>query len=131
WIMAAGHLSVAVLAFVGARVRRIAWRVTAILSLLFFVYVLYASLSSALYVATLYSGVGMPVAAGLGAALVLVGIFLVPMGVWGLARTGGLRGSRRAPLALSALAVLLAFGLATRANAARGEARLPEADDRA
>jgi hypothetical protein len=125
------HVVVAALAVAGHRRLATAWRLASLSSLLFLGWVTYAALSSGLYVARLYAGVGVPLAAAAGAAWCVVAFFTLPIACWGLAKTGGLSGrSTRpstlprdaGPLGLVVLVVLAALGIATRAASSRAVA---------
>jgi hypothetical protein len=125
---AAGHVATFVLAAVGSRHRAGAWRLTSLLSLGLLAYMTYAALGSGLYVNLLYEGVGAAIFAASIAAWCVAVLFLLPLSLWGLARTGGLlrrkRGRVDAPGSTVAMIglVVLAFALATQAGAARGRA---------
>lgn len=125
------HGVVALLALAGTRWRALAWRITSFAALLFLGYVAYAAVSSSLYVMTLYSGVGTPLAVAMSAALLLFAFFTLPTACWGIAKTGGLLPSRTRPVARrssavvgSALVVLVGFAVALDAASARGEQAL-------
>ena len=90
-IVALLHALTAVLAVTGHRSRALAWRVQAIAALAYLVWITWNMVTSASYVAVLYGGLGEGVAAGLAAAWVVVAFFTLPLSVWGLVATGGVR----------------------------------------
>lgn len=104
------HAAHALLAMLGHRLRRRAWRIQSLVSLSFFAYVAWNMLSACTYIASLYGGLGKGVAVGLLAALAVVALLVVPLSVWGLAVTGGVAWSRRSQGAAAALVVLVALG---------------------
>nr|MCH9684305.1 hypothetical protein [Deltaproteobacteria bacterium] len=61
------------------------------------------------YIAALYGGLGRGVAVALAAVWAVVALLLLPLSIWGLAVTGGLRWGRREQ-GTTAIAVLLAAG---------------------
>lgn len=121
------HAAVAGLALVGHARLALVWRAASFASLAFLGYVTYAALSSGLYVARLYAGVGVPLAAAALAAWCVVAFFTLPIACWGLAKTGGLLGARAkkklprdaGPLAVAVVSALSAFGAASHASTSR------------
>ncbi len=109
--VAIAHAAHAALAVVGHAWRRPAWRVQALVSLAFLGYVTWNLFSASTYIASLYGGLGKGVAAGLAAAWAVVALLVLPLSVWGLAVTGGLRWDRRAQGASAAALVLASLGL--------------------
>lgn len=139
-LTAAGHVVTATLALVGSRHRGMSWRLTSLLSLGLLGYFTYAAIGSGLYVNLLYQGVGTAIFAAAIAAWCVGVLFLLPLSLWGIAKTGGLfrrrRGAPRAVGAGTAIVggvVILAFAAATEASTARGRSHLdataPQLDD--
>lgn len=92
-------------------------RVTSWVSLGFLAVVSALALGAGVYLVELYEGIGLAVAAGLFAIWCGVALFSLPLAVWELASTGGLRLSRRARAlggAASVLAAVLALGAVAR-----------------
>lgn len=121
------HVTVVVLALAGHARLATAWRAASFASLAFLGWVTYAALSSGLYVARLYAGVGVPLAAAAAAAWCVVALFTLPIACWGLSRTGGLFGSlfARAPRDGGPLVVAFALtgaGFGVASHAASSEA---------
>ncbi|NUP09022.1 MAG: hypothetical protein HOW73_23475 [Polyangiaceae bacterium] len=129
---AAGYLVTFTLSVIGSERRAVAWRLTSLLSIGFLGYVTYAALGSGLYVNLLYEGVGAAILAAAVAAWCVAVLFLLPLSLWGIAKTGGLFRRRRKAGAVGGGAaivgggVLLAFSLAANAGSARGRAHLLE-----
>lgn len=121
-LVALAHLVTSALAFVGSAYRAQAFRITSLLSLGMLGYFAYATIGSGLYVNKVYDGVGLALLAAALAAFFVGVLFLLPMAVWGLAITGGIRPRRsssmkaRVPIgggaALLAALVVLCLGIA-------------------
>lgn len=99
------------LALIGHRWRRPAWRIQALVSLVFLGYITWNIFTAGTYIAALYGGLGKGVAAGLAAAWAVVALLVLPLSVWGLAVTGGLRWDRRAQGGAIGALVLAGLGL--------------------
>jgi hypothetical protein len=108
-LVGALHLATGGLALLGHRVAATAWRVQSFASLAYLAYLVWGFGSSALYLRTLYGGLGPGVAAALVASLLPAVLFTVPLAAWGIASTGGLRASLRVR---GAVAIILAIGAA-------------------
>jgi len=104
------HAAHALLAVLGHRLRRLAWRVQSLVALATLLYLAWNVLSAATYIAALYGGLGKGVAVGLMAALAVAALLLLPLSVWGLAVTGGVRWNRRAQAGTAGLLLLVAAG---------------------
>ncbi|MCA9622341.1 MAG: hypothetical protein KC731_25125, partial [Myxococcales bacterium] len=111
----------AVLAILRHRLLPRVWRAQAVMSLAWLAYVSWGVLSSAFYVHALYSGLGQGVALALGAVFGLVLLLVLPLALWGLAATGGVRLSRRQGAALLVVVALAALALWRAADRAVGE----------
>jgi hypothetical protein len=109
--VAIAHAAHAVLALLGHRWRRRAWRIQSLVALAFLAYVTWNLLCASTYIAALYGGLGKGVAAGLGAAWAVVAFLVLPLSAWGLAATGGLRWDRRAQGSTAAALLLVGAGL--------------------
>ena len=117
------HLVTALLAAVGSRHRRRAWRVQAFASLGMLAYLTYGVATWALYVAGLYGGLGRGVAWVLVLFWTIAGALTIPLSVWGIAATGGLGLRARGKAGLAAAAVAcVAFGGWQSRSAAAAEA---------
>jgi hypothetical protein len=116
-LLAAMHAATAVLAAVRSRFLAPAWRILALLSLAYLVKIGWDVITSAVYIATVYEGMGKGIAIALAAGVGLVALFTVPIACWGLACTGGARLRRVGIAALGAIAVLL---LAAALGSSRG-----------
>lgn len=104
----AGH---AALALLGHPWRARAWRVQSLVALCFLAYVTWNTISASTYIAALYGGLGKGVAAGLTAAWAVVAFLVLPLSVWGLAVTGGVRWDRRAQGGTAAVLLLVVVGV--------------------
>ena len=93
-VLAALHLGTAALALVGARHRRLAWRITSLAALAYLALHTFTALRAGVYIAALYGGLGRGVAGGLAALWCVLVLFTVPLALWGIAATGGLRARR-------------------------------------
>jgi hypothetical protein len=125
------HAATAALAVVGHPMRRLAWRVQAIVALTYLAYLTWNLLVSAVYIAELYGGLGKGVAISLGLVWTIVVFFTVPLSAWGIAVTGGRRSTRMGRAGAAVLVVLAAFGLARAKRAAAAESAVgPEESSR-
>lgn len=122
-VLALGHLVTAALAFAGTRLQHHqlrAWRATSLYALAYLALHTFTALSSGVYIAALYGGLGRGVAAGLGAVWCVLVLFTVPLALWGIAVTGGV--PRRRGLGLAgALTVAAGLGLWRAAAVAAAE----------
>jgi hypothetical protein len=109
-VLAALHLGTAALALVGARHRRLAWRVTSLAALAYLALHTFTAVRAGVYIAALYGGLGRGVAGGLAALWCVLVLFTVPLALWGIAATGGLRARRGLGIA-GALALAFAAGM--------------------
>ncbi|MCA9706836.1 MAG: hypothetical protein KDK70_13370 [Myxococcales bacterium] len=105
------HGAHALLALLGHRGRRLAWRIQALVALTYFAYVAWNTATASTYIASLYGGLGKGVAVGLLAGLAVVALLVVPLSAWGLAATGGVAWGRGAKGGTAALVVLAGLGL--------------------
>ncbi|MCB9565670.1 MAG: hypothetical protein H6710_00310 [Myxococcales bacterium] len=105
-------------ALAGARARGRLWRMTAIASLAFLAYHTWLVFDAATYIAVLYGGLGQGVAVGMAAVWAVLVLFTVPLSVWGIAVTGGIRRRRPAAAGAALLALLATLGLWRSAAAA-------------
>jgi hypothetical protein len=109
-IVAALHAVTAALALLQHPARGLAWRVQAIAALSYLVWITWHMVTASSYVAVLYGGLGEGVAAGLAAAWAVLAFVLLPVSVWGLAVTGGVRWGKSARIGTAAAAVLAMVG---------------------
>ncbi|MBW2668060.1 MAG: hypothetical protein JRE13_17355, partial [Deltaproteobacteria bacterium] len=86
--LASLHAATAMAALIGAAWLRPIWRALAIASLLFLAWCVWQVAVSAVFLASLYEGLGHGVAAAITASLTGVVLFTFPIACWGLARTG-------------------------------------------
>ncbi len=123
-VVAAAHAGHAVLGLVGHRLRGAAWRVQALAALSYLAYLTWNLFSASTYIAALYGGLGRGVAIGLAAVWAVVALFVLPLSVWGLAVTGGLRWGKREQGATAVAVLLAAGGLWHAASSAQAEAAM-------
>lgn len=110
-VVALSHLLTAVAAALAHRRLPLVWRVGSALSLAFGAYLAWTLISSAWYVGATYKGLGEGVAAALGAVVGLVVLVTVPVAVWGIAATGGIRRWKGLAAGLLVMAVLVSARL--------------------
>ncbi|MEM7153504.1 MAG: hypothetical protein AAF799_11730 [Myxococcota bacterium] len=123
-VVAAAHGVHFVAGLVGHRLRGKAWRLQALAALTYLAYLTWNLVSASTYIAALYGGLGKGVAAGLAAVWAVVALITLPLSVWGLAATGGIRFGAR-ERGVSAVAVLLvAVGLWRASASAEADAAL-------
>ncbi|MBK9753488.1 MAG: hypothetical protein IPO88_08280 [Nannocystis sp.] len=127
-VLAALHLVTATLALAGPRPRRLAWRVTSLYALAYLAVHTFTALRAGVYIAVLYGGLGRGVAGGLGALWCVLVLFTVPLALWGIAATGGLRPRRGLGVA-GALLVVFSAGLWRAAGAAAADPLPHPGDD--
>lgn len=128
-VVALAHVAVAVLVWFGPRLAAAAWRVQAAVALGYLGYLTWNLVASTSYIVALYGGLGRGVAVALGLVWLIAVALTVPLSVWGIVATGGLRATRwrrGAPLALLVLFALGAFGSR---RAAAAEAILDDVDE--
>ena len=107
-LLALAHLAVALLSALKHRWLALVWRIQAAMALSWLAYVVWGLLTSAWYLSTLYRGLGPPIAGALVGIVVVWLVFTLPLALWGLIATGGVRWSKRA--SVSATVVLLVAG---------------------
>jgi len=127
-LLAGLHLITATLALAGPRPRRLAWRVTSLYALAYLALHTFTALRAGVYIAALYGGLGRGVAGGLGALWCVLVLFTVPLALWGIAATGGLRPRRGLGVA-GALLVVFTAGLWRAAGAAAADPLPHPGDD--
>lgn len=116
----------------GHPLRLRAWRMQSLVALCFLAYVTWNIVSASTYIAALYGGLGKGVAAGLAAAWAVVAFLVLPLSVWGLAVTGGIRWDRRTGYGTTLAMVLVGIGLWRYASLPVAQAALePEGTDEA
>jgi hypothetical protein len=116
------HLVTALLAALGSRHRRVAWRVQAAASLAVLAYLTYSVGTWAYYVAELYGGLGRGVAWVLVLFWSIAAAVTIPLSAWGLVATGGLALRKRGKAGVAAAVVACtAFGVARSRSAAAAE----------
>ena len=120
-VVALVHAATAVAALLGHPGRRLLWRLQAIVALTYLAYLTWNLLTSAVYIAELYGGLGKGVAVSLGLVWTIVVFFTVPLSAWGLAVTGGVRPTRPGKVAAVGLTLLAGFGLVRARQAAAAE----------
>lgn len=126
------HLATGVLASLPPALRwrrralRLTWRGQAAASLAWLAYVGWGVLSSAWYLRSLYAGLGQGVAAALIAVFGLLVLVTVPISVWGLSATGGLRFGKGGAAVTIAIVVLGGVALHRIAARADGQTILPD-----
>jgi hypothetical protein len=120
-VVALSHASTAVLAVLGHSTRRHAWRLQAVVALTYLAYLTWNLLTSAVYIAELYGGLGKGVAVSLGLVWTIVAFFTVPLSAWGIAVTGGVRPTRAGKAGAAVLVLLAVFGLMRVRQAAAAE----------
>lgn len=128
-VVAVAHAATAVLAWLGPRIAARAWRIQAAVALAYLGYLTWNLVASTSYIVALYGSLGRGVAVALGLVWLIVVALTVPLSVWGIVATGGLRASgwrRGAPLALLVLFAVGAFGSR---RAAAAEAVLADVTD--
>ncbi|MBC8070648.1 MAG: hypothetical protein IAG13_20120, partial [Deltaproteobacteria bacterium] len=112
------HFATALLALLGSRLRGPAWRLQAIVALTYLGYLTWNLVTTASYVAALYGGLGRGVAFSLALVWCVVAFVTLPLSLWGLAMTGGVRKTRRTGTVAAAAIAALGFGTVhARANA--------------
>jgi hypothetical protein len=133
-LLAGLHLATAVLAALPPslawrdRALTLVWRSQAVASIAWLAYVGWGVLSSAWYVRSLYTGLGQGVAAALFAVFGLLVLVTVPISLWALGATGGLR-IGRGGAAVALLVVGVAGGTLYRiADRADGQVMLGDGD---
>ncbi|MCX4241821.1 prenyltransferase/squalene oxidase repeat-containing protein [Paraliomyxa miuraensis] len=126
-ITAVAHGGHAALALLGHSRRGLAWRVQSLTALAYLGYITWHIFSASTYIAALYGGLGKGVAAGLAAAWAVVAFLLLPLAVWGLAVTGGMRWNRRAQGGTAVALLLAGVGLWRAAASAEAEAAIDPA----
>ncbi len=104
------HAATAVLAWLGSRARRGAWRVQSWVALTYLGYLTWNLVLASSTIASLYGGLGRGVAVALGLVWCIAAFATVPLSAWGLASTGGLAGRRRVVVGSTIAAVALALG---------------------
>lgn len=107
-LLAASHLSTAILALLGHRRWRTSWRLHAFAALAWLLYLAWVVVSSATHIAGLYGSLGSGLAAALAAAFAPAVLVTLPSSLWAISATGGLRGR---PLGLTSLVVLFVLVL--------------------
>lgn len=110
-VVAFAHGVTALLATAGHPARARAWRTQAIAALAYLGYLTWNLVTASAYVAVLYGGLGEGVAAGLAGAWAIAAFLTLPLSVWGIASTGGVRWGRPARAGTTATAVLAPIGL--------------------
>ena len=90
-LVAALHGLTALLALAGLRARARAWRVQSWAPLAWFGWLCWSITGAAIYIGRVYGGLGKGVGILIVACLGLVALVSVPLSVWGLASTGGLK----------------------------------------
>ncbi|MEM6291525.1 MAG: hypothetical protein AAGA54_09680 [Myxococcota bacterium] len=115
------HLGCAVVALSGSALRAKAWRLQALVALVYLAYASWNLVRTASYVAELYGGLGRGVAVSLGLVWMIVFAFTVPLSAWGLVVTGGIRPSKAGKAAGAALLLLAGWGVVHSRNAAAAE----------
>lgn len=121
WLLSLGHFATAVLAAGKLRPLTWTWRVSSVFGLCVFGWLAWEISSSASYLAGLYGDLGQGVGALLFAVVGLVGVFIVPMALWGLASTWDPRWNRSSVVAGGVLAVIWIGGSVRTVNAARAQ----------
>ena len=116
--LAALHAATAVAALIRAEWLRPIWRALAVASLLFLAWCVWQVAVSAVFVASLYEGLGRGVATAIAASLTGVVLFTFPIACWGLARTGHAPSARTTTFGVLAVGLLAAGGLLHAATAA-------------
>ena len=116
------HAAHAALGLLGHPLRRLAWRVQALVALGYLAYLTWNLVSASTYIAALYGGLGKGVAAGLAAAWAVVAFLVLPLSAWGLAVTGGIRWGRTARGGTAAALVLVTAGLYRAATVPQAQA---------
>jgi hypothetical protein len=129
--VAVAHGITALAAVLGHPIRRLAWRAQAIVALSYLAYLTYNLVTSASYIAELYGGLGRGVAVSLGLVWLIVIALTVPLSVWGLAVTGGVRFTRSGKAAAIVAVVLAGFGMMRSRSAAAAEPTVASADPQA
>jgi len=114
------HLVTAAAAFAGSPLRAQAWRLTAIASLAFLAYHSWLVFDAATYIAVLYGGLGRGVAAGLAAVWAVLVLLTLPLSVWGIVATGGIRRPRKTAAGGAIVALIVSMSLWRTASAAEG-----------
>jgi hypothetical protein len=117
-MLAALHAATATAALMSAAWLRPIWRALAVASLLFLAWCIWQAAVSAVFIASLYEGLGRGVAAAIAASLTGVVLFTFPIACWGLARTGNAPSARITTLGVVLLGFLAASGLLRAASAA-------------
>lgn len=107
------------------------WRAQAVASIAWLAYVGWGVLSSAWYLRSLYVGLGQGVAAALLAVFGLLVLVTLPIALWGLGATGGLRLGRLGWGALLVIAASAGWRLTVIADEADGRAVLGEDEGQA
>ncbi|HWB78053.1 MAG TPA: hypothetical protein VG755_23975 [Nannocystaceae bacterium] len=125
------HAATALLALVGSPLRAPAWRLQAIVALTFLGWLTWNLVTNASYIAVLYGGLGRGVAFALMLAWCVAAFAFLPLSVWGIAMTGGIRKRGRARAGAAAIVVALGVGtLHARASAKPSPTKLADTDAR-
>lgn len=120
--VAVAHLAHAVLAAVGHPKHGLAWRVQSLVALVYLAYITWNLFSASTYIAALYGGLGKGVAIALAGAWTIVAFVTLPLAIWGLATTGGIRFGRREQGGAAAAVLLAGLGLWRAASLPEAEA---------
>ena len=99
------------------------WRALSIVSLLAFAVVGWSMIAAALYVTKLYIRLGPSVAGGIVAAVVILGLLTVPIGIWGALHTWSARArsARRLGIGGGSIVALFVLTLPLASSAASGQ----------
>lgn len=125
--LAALHLATGLAAAYAWRRLALIWRLQSVLALAHLVYLGWGILSSAWYVRSVYAGLGDGVAAALAAVFGLVVLLILPLSLWGIAATGGVRLGRAGAAALVFVVGLAGLRLALIGAEVRGTSLASEA----
>ncbi len=122
------HAVTAALAGVGSSRRLAAWRVQSLVALVYLAYCTWNVASSSVYVAALYGGLGRGIGVGLAACWAIVVLLTVPLSVWGIVATGGIRVPGRARAGAVGTVVLVTVGLVASVRSAVASTRVATPD---
>jgi hypothetical protein len=130
-VVALLHLGTGVLALLGHDARGPAWRWSSTGAIAYLAYLTWNLVTSAVYVAVLYGSLGEGVAAGLAGGWAIAAFVTLPVAVWGIAATGGIRRGRTNKAGATAAAVFVPFGLWNAADRPLADEALDAQWDRA
>lgn len=123
------HGVTAALAVLGSPLRVRMWRIQSLVAITFFAYLTWNLIVSATYIAELYGGLGRGVAVSLGLVWMIVVLFTIPLSIWGIVVSGGLRFTKRTGAGVAIALLLGGFGVLRTSTAAAATPTLEQSED--